>query len=120
MKAGVEAGYPRSADTNGFQQEGFGPADSTVKKGRRSSTAQAYLHPVSQRSNLEVRTNAQVSRIVIEGGRARGVVLERAGERYEVGATREVVLSAGAINSPQLLMLSGIGPGAHLQGHGSR
>ena len=118
VKAGVEAGYPRSADTNGFQQEGFGPADSTVKKGRRSSTAQAYLHPVSQRSNLEVRTNAQVSRIVIEGGRARGVVLERAGERYEVGATREVVLSAGAINSPQLLMLSGIGPGAHLQGHG--
>ena len=118
VKAGVEAGYPRSADTNGFQQEGFGPADSTVSKGRRSSTAQAYLHPVSLRANLEIRTNATVSRILIEDRRARGVVLERAGERYEVGATREVILSAGAFNSPQLLMLSGIGPGAHLQGHG--
>ena len=118
IQAGIEAGYPRSTDLNGYQQEGFGPGDATIRNGRRSSTARAYLQPVLHRPNLAVRTNALVSRIAIENGRARGVVFESAGESREVTADREVILSAGAINSPQLLMLSGIGPGAHLQEHG--
>jgi len=118
IEAGVQAGYPRNDDVNGARQEGFGPADSTVRKGRRSSAAVAYLHPVSGRPNLEIRTDTLVRRVIIEEGRARGVVLERGGARSEARAGREVVLSAGAINSPQLLMLSGIGPGAHLQEHG--
>ena len=118
LQAGAEAGYPRSADLNGYQQEGFGPSDFTIKNGRRSSTARAYLQPVLDRPNLAVWTNATVSRIAIENGRARGVVFERAGESHDVTADREVILSAGAINSPQLLMLSGIGPGAQLQAHG--
>ena len=118
IEAGVEAGYPRNDDVNGFQQEGFGPADSTVRNGRRSSTAEAYLHPVSGRPNLEIRTDTLAERVVIEDGRARAVVLERGGARHEARAEREIILSAGAINSPKLLMLSGIGPGAHLQEHG--
>jgi choline dehydrogenase len=118
IEAGLEAGYPRSADLNGYQQEGFGPADATIRNGRRSSTARAYLQPVLQRPNLEVRTNAFVNRIAIENGRARGIVIESAGGSHEVIAEREVILCAGAINSPQLLMLSGIGPGAQLQEHG--
>ena len=117
IEAGVEAGYARNEDVNGARQEGFGPADSTVRRGRRSSTAEAYLHPVSGRPNLEIRTDALVQRVVIEEGRARGVVVERGGARQEARAEREVILSAGAINSPQLLMLSGIGPGAHLREH---
>ena len=118
IEAGIEAGYVRNEDVNGARQEGFGPADSTVRNGRRSSTAEAYLHPVSGRPNLEIRTDTLTQRVVIEAGRARGVVLERGGTRVEVRAEREVILSAGAINSPQLLMLSGIGPGAHLREHG--
>ncbi len=118
IEAGVEAGYPRNEDVNGARQEGFGPADSTVRKGRRSSTAEAYLHPVSGRPNLEVRTDTVVHRVLIDEGRARGVALERGGTRCETRAEREVILSAGAINSPKLLMLSGIGPGPQLQEHG--
>lgn len=118
IEAGVQAGYPRSSDPNGFRQEGFGPADTTVRKGRRSSSAEAYLHPVSRRPNLEVRTGALAQRVVIEEGRARAVALVRGGVQCEVRAAREIILSAGAINSPQLLMLSGIGPGRHLQEHG--
>ena len=118
IEAGVQAGYPRNEDVNGARQEGFGPADSTVRKGRRSSAAAAYLHPVSGRPNLEIRTDTLARRVVIEEGRARGVVLDRGGRSEEARAGREVILSAGAINSPQLLMLSGIGNGAHLREHG--
>ena len=118
IQSGVEAGYPYSNDVNGYQQDGFGPADSTVWKGRRSSTAQTFLHPVSHRTNLEIRTEATVTRITIEAGRARGVEIERSGRTQQVIATREVVLCGGAINSPQLLMLSGIGPGAQLHTQG--
>ena len=118
IQAGVQAGYPRSKDVNGHQQEGFGAADSTVWKGRRSNTAQTFLHPVSHRENLEVRTEATVNKIIIEDGRASGVEVERSGQRQQIVASREVILCSGAINSPQLLMLSGIGPGAHLQAHG--
>ena len=97
IQAGVEAGYPRRDDLNGYQQEGFGPTNSTLSKGGRANTARAFLHPVAARANLDVRTEATVLRVVMEDGR------------------REVVLCGGAINSPQLLMLSGIGPGAELQ-----
>ena len=115
IQAGVQAGYPRSEDVNGYQQEGFGPADSTVWKGRRANTARMFLHPVAGRTNLDIRTEATVSRVVMEAGRACGVEFYRAGERVQVDASREVVLCGGAINTPQLLMLSGIGPGAELQ-----
>ena len=118
IEAGVQAGYPRSQDVNGYQQEGFGFADSTVWKGRRSNTARAFLHPVSHRSNLEVRTQASVLKVIIEQGRACGVELERDGQIQRVNASREVILCGGAINTPQLLMLSGIGPGTHLRAHG--
>ena len=118
IQAGVEAGYPRSTDVNGYQQEGFGPADSTVWKGRRASTAQTFLHPVSQRGNLEIRTEATVTRITVETGRAGGIEVTRGGQTQPIEATREVVLCGGAINSPQLLMLSGIGPGESLRTHG--
>ena len=117
IRAGVEAGYPRSEDVNGYQQEGFGACDSTVWKARRANTARMFLRPAAGRPNLEVRTGASVRRVVIEEGRARGVELDRAGARVRVDASREIVLCGGAINSPQLLMLSGIGPGpalAHL------
>ena len=115
VQAGMEAGYPRREDVNGYRQEGFGPADTTVWKGRRTSTARAFLHPVARRSNLDVRTGATVRRVVIQAGRARGVELERAGEPARVDARREVILCGGAINSPQLLMLSGVGSGAELR-----
>lgn len=90
IAAGVEAGYPRNEDVNGARQEGFGPADSTVRKGRRSSAAEAYLHPVSGRPNLEVRTDSMVHRVLIEEGRARGVAFERGGRRAALALTREV------------------------------
>ena len=114
IRAGVEAGYPRSEDVNGYQQEGFGPCDSTVWKARRANTARMFLHPAAGRPNLDVRTEASVRRVVIEEGRARGVEFDRAGARVGVDASREIVLCGGAINSPQLLMLSGIGPGPAL------
>ena len=115
IQAGVEAGYPRSEDVNGFRQEGFGFCDTTVWEARRANTARMFLHPVARRPNLEVRTGASVRKVVIEEGRARGVEFDRAGVRTRVDAMREVVLCGGAINSPQLLMLSGIGPGPELQ-----
>jgi choline dehydrogenase len=115
IQAGVQAGYPRSKDLNGYQQEGFGPADATVWKARRTNTARAFLHPVAERANLDVRTEATVTRVVVEEGRARGVEYVRAGASVRVDANREVILCGGAINSPQLLMLSGIGPGPQLQ-----
>ena len=116
--AGVEAGYPRSRDVNGYRQEGFGACDSTVWKARRSSTARSFLHPVSGRPNLDVRTGARVRRVVIEGRRARAVEIDRAGARTRVDAGREIILCGGAINSPQLLMLSGVGPGSALRSLG--
>ena len=118
IRAGVEAGYPRSRDVNGYQQEGFGPCDSTVWKARRAHTARMFLHPAAGRPNLDVRTEARVRRVVLEEGRARGVEFDRAGARVRVDASREIVLCGGAINSPQLLMLSGIGSGPALQDFG--
>jgi choline dehydrogenase len=115
IEAGVAAGLKRNPDFNGASQEGIGLYQVTCKKGRRWSVADAYIHPAERRPNLTVLTEAFVTRIVLEGTRAVGVAYTRGGESFEVRAEAEVVLSGGTINSPQLLMLSGIGPGAHLR-----
>jgi choline dehydrogenase len=115
IEAGEQAGYMKTADYNGRQQEGFGPMHMTVKDGVRWSTANAYLKPALDRPNLKVITGALSQRIVLEGKRASGVEFVRDGGKQILGANREVILSAGPIASPHLLQLSGIGPGAVLQ-----
>ena len=109
IEAGVQAGYPFTEDMNGHQQEGFGAMDMTTHKGRRWSTAQAYLKPALARPNLTLQVGAMVTRILFEGQRAVGVEYARGGRVHTVRAAREVLLCGGAINSPHLLMLSGIG-----------
>jgi choline dehydrogenase len=104
----------RNPDFNGAQLEGAGIWQMNIRRGVRVSTASAYLKPARGRPNLEVRTHAQVTRVVFDGLRARGVEFLRSGTRHQVSARREVVLSAGAVNSPQLLQLSGVGDGALL------
>jgi len=111
-------GYNVVPDFNVAAPEGFGVPDCTIKNGRRHSTARAFLDSAKGRPNLKVETRALVTRIVIENGRAVGVEFTRGGETHVVHAVREVILSAGAINSPQILMLSGIGPAAHLKATG--
>ncbi len=115
IKAGRQAGYKITPDMNGFQQEGFGPMDMTIHQGRRWSAAVAYLHPARGRPNLTVRTGALTTRVVVERGRAVGVEYRHGGQARVAQAGREVILAGGAINSPQLLMLSGIGPADHLR-----
>jgi len=115
IQSAVAAGYPRNDDFNGATQEGVGQYQVTQKRGRRWSSADAYLHPAEARPNLTVRTGAFTTRVLVEGGRATGVEYRASGRVHTVRATREVVLSGGAINTPQLLMLSGIGPGDHLR-----
>jgi choline dehydrogenase len=115
IRSAVAAGYPRNADFNGATQEGVGPYQVTQKRGRRWSAADAYLTPALGRPNLTVRTGALATRVLMDGGRATGVEYLRAGERHVVQADREVVLAGGALNSPHLLMLSGIGPADHLR-----
>jgi choline dehydrogenase-like flavoprotein len=115
-EAGRILGYPVTDDYNGARQEGFGRAQFTIRDGRRSSSARAYLQPARQRPNLAVKAGAQVARVLIEHARATGVeLLGRSIDLRTVRAAREVILCAGAFNSPQLLMLSGIGPAAHLR-----
>ncbi|MBY0409980.1 MAG: GMC family oxidoreductase N-terminal domain-containing protein, partial [Burkholderiaceae bacterium] len=116
--AGVQAGHPRNADFNGATQEGVGVYQMTHKNGERHSAAKGYLTPHLERSNLHVVTGAYATRILLEDKRAVGVEYWQGGALTQVRATREVLLSAGALLSPQLLMLSGIGPGAQLQRHG--
>ena len=118
LEAGQAAGYPLTADMNGYQQEGVGRMDMTVHAGRRWSTARAYLRPARSRGNLGVVTRAMARRVLIERGRAIGVVYGTGRQARTVRARREVILAGGAINSPQLLMLSGVGPADHLRGHG--
>ena len=115
LQAAEQAGYPRSQDINGFQQDGFGRFDMTVGGGRRCSAANAYLRPAMQRPNLEVRTHALATRIVFEGRRAVAVEYRRGGSTRRTHAAREVIVAAGPINTPQLLKLSGVGPSAELQ-----
>ncbi|MEX5563300.1 choline dehydrogenase [Pseudophaeobacter sp. 1A16562] len=117
VEAGRQAGYPVTGDYNGRQQEGFGPMEMTVWKGRRWSAANAYLRPALKRDTCDV-IRALARRIVIEEGRATGVEVERGGKVEVIRANREVIVSASSLNSPKLLMLSGIGPAAHLAEHG--
>ncbi|MCK0104434.1 choline dehydrogenase [Pseudohalocynthiibacter sp. F2068] len=118
ISSGVDAGYLYSEDVNGAQQEGFGRMDLTIRQGVRSSTANAYLKPAMKRKNLQVTSHALAQRILFEGKRAVGVEYARAGKVFHARARREVILSAGPINSPKLLMLSGIGDSAQLSSHG--
>ena len=117
LEATTQAGYERTADVNGYRQEGFATFDRTIRDGRRRSAARAYLHPVSDRPNLEVRCRAFVLSVVFDGTRAVGVDVGYRGgiERISAG---EVILCGGAINSPQLLQLSGVGDPAHLESVG--
>ena len=110
LRAAEQAGYPLTDDINGGQQEGFGRMDMTVHKGRRWSAANAYLKPAMARPNLRVITHALAGRILFEGRRAVGVAYRKGGSEHRATARREVILSGGPINSPQLLKLSGIGP----------
>ncbi|XAE45060.1 choline dehydrogenase [Nguyenibacter vanlangensis] len=118
MKAGEQAGYGRTGDYNGFRQEGFDRMSMTVRRGRRWSTANAYLRPALKRPNLTLETHARATRILFEGRRATGLAYTRRGVAHEARARREVILCGGPINSPQLLKLSGIGPAAELRDHG--
>ncbi len=118
MQAGVQAGHPTTPDYNGAEQHGMSVVQSNIRNGRRCSAADAYLRPALARKNLTVRTHAIAHRIVIENGRAVGLVYAHKGEIREVRATREVLLSGGVINSPQLLMLSGVGDPVELSAHG--
>ena len=118
VEAAVAAGYRRNPDYNGADQEGVGHFQMTMRGGRRCSAAVAYLNPARRRPNLRIVTGAQTERLLIAEGRATGVRYRRGGAFGEVRARAEVILSAGAIGTPQILMLSGIGPGAHLQAMG--
>ncbi|NVO27145.1 choline dehydrogenase [Donghicola sp. C2-DW-16] len=117
VEAGKQAGYPVTGDYNGEQQEGFGPMEQTVWQGRRWSAANAYLKPAIKTGKVEV-VKGLACRVVIEEGRARGVEIEKGGVKQVIHANHEVVISASSINSPKLLMLSGIGPAEHLAEHG--
>lgn len=118
VDAGVQAGHVHNPDFNGATQEGVGLYQVTHKNGERFSAAKAYLTPHLGRSHLQVVTGARATRILFEGRRAVGVEYRQGGATHQVRCTREVLLGAGALLSPQLLMLSGIGPGAQLQRHG--
>ena len=117
LEAVEEAGHPLTVDGNGYRQEGFNAFDRNVYRGRRLSAARAYLHPVLHRKNLDLVTKAHATRLVMDGTRVTGVEYQRRGRRHVVAAA-EVVLCGGAINTPQLLQLSGIGPAAVLRDAG--
>jgi choline dehydrogenase len=117
IKSGEQAGYPVTADYNGQQQEGFGPMEATIWKSRRWSAANAYLKPALAGGNVQV-VRGLARRVVLEGKRAVGVEVDTRAGREVIRAGREVILAASSINSPKLLMLSGIGPATHLREHG--
>lgn len=118
IEAGAQAGYMRTDDQNGYRQEGFGTMDMTVHKGRRWSTAVGYLRPAMQRPNLTVRVKAATARVLIDKNRAYGVEYLQDGQVKTVHAGREVIVSGGPVNSPKLLMLSGIGDADELKAVG--
>ncbi|WP_213941639.1 choline dehydrogenase [Pseudomonas sp. dw_612] len=115
LAAGAEAGYGLSNDLNGYRQEAFGPVDRTTRNGRRWSTSRGYLSEALARGNVQVSTDALALRILFDGQRAIGIEYEQNGGTHQALARREVLLTAGAINSPQLLLLSGVGPAAELR-----
>ena len=117
LEAAEQAGHPRTADVNGYRQEGFAAFDRNVHRGRRLSAARAYLHPVLGRPNLRLVTRALTTRILFDGGRATGVTYTKGGRRRTVQAG-EVICCGGAINTPQLLQLSGVGPAGLLRRYG--
>lgn len=117
LNAGQEVGYDFNPDFNGKQQEGVGPYQVTQKKGRRCNTAYAYLKPIKKRKNLTIITHAHVTKINLESNKVTGLQYERKGKTISLKANKEVIVSAGAINSPQVLMLSGIGPKSELDKH---
>ena len=117
VDAGAQAGFERTDDYNGQQQEGFGPMEQTVWRGRRWSAANAYLKPALKRPNCSL-LRCYARKVIIENGRAIGVEIERGGRIEVVRANREVIIAASAINSPKILMLSGVGPAAQLAQHG--
>ncbi|MBR7554806.1 choline dehydrogenase [Allobacillus sp. GCM10007491] len=117
FEAGVQAGYARTPDVNGFRQEGFGPFDSQVHNGRRVSASRAYLRPVMHRKNLTIETRAFVTSINFNGKKAEGLTYKKNGKIHHVNAG-EVILSGGAFNTPQLLQLAGVGDAEHLRSVG--
>ena len=117
VQAGQQAGYPFTDDFNGAGQEGFGRYDFTIRRGWRCSASTAFLAPAARRRNLTVVTRAQAHRVVLDGGRATGVEYRCGSTMATATATREVVLAAGVVSSPHLLMLSGIGDAEHLERH---
>ena len=117
VEAGQQAGWPYTPDYNGEQQEGFGPMEATIWKGRRWSAANAYLRPALKTGRLTL-IRALARRILFQDKRAHGVEIERQGRIEAIRAKREVIVSASSINTPKLLMLSGIGPADHLRQHG--
>ncbi len=118
IEAGKAAGYPLTSDYNGKQQEGFGRSQYTIRDGWRSSSANAFLKPARGRKNLTVEINAQTTRVMLDSTRATGIEYVKGGATVRANALREVILSAGTFNTPQILMLSGIGPADHLQSFG--
>ena len=116
VQAGQQAGYELTDDYNGEKQEGFGPMEQTIYKGQRWSAANAYLKPALRRPNCEM-IRGLAEKVIIEDGRAVGVQVRRGGQSERITARREVIIAASSINSPKLLMLSGIGPAAHLADH---
>lgn len=119
IEAGRDAGYQTTDDICGYRQEGFGVFDMSTENGERNSTAKAYLDPARRRQNLTVMTDKQVQKILFNGNEATGISYKAVnGDIIKVDALKEVILSAGAVGSPQLLMLSGVGPASHLKDHG--
>ncbi|AXE62242.1 choline dehydrogenase [Candidatus Thioglobus sp. NP1] len=118
IEAGQDAGYPKTSDYNGKQQEGFGPMHMTVGNGVRSSTSNAYIKPAKNRSNLKILSGVLVQRVLLKNKVARGVEYKVNGKTQKLNASKEVILCAGSIGSPQLLQLSGIGPKEVLQSAG--
>lgn len=117
IRSGEQAGYPVTQDYNGAQQEGFGPMEATIWKGRRWSAANAYLKPAMASGNVHL-VRAFARRVVIENGHATGVEVDQGAAPFVIKAKREVIVAASSLNSPKILMLSGIGPAAHLAQHG--
>ena len=120
LTAGKEAGYTLTDDVNGYQQEGFSRFEMSVEGGYRNSSSHAYLHSHATPPNLDIATGVQVIRVVVEKGRATGVGFAKGGRIFHVAASAEVIMAAGVFGTPQILMLSGIGPADHLKQHGIR
>jgi choline dehydrogenase len=121
MATAAPAGFATTEDIHGDVQEGFARGEVTItRKGRRASTSQAYLYPVKHRPNLKIQANALATRIVLENGRARGIEYTHRNQELRADAGHEVIVCGGTYNSPQLLMLSGIGPAEELEAHGIR